>query len=121
MAFWNRSYGVLATENCCFLDRNQSTNISYAGSQTVNTLAPGWFRGFSEKKRLNARGFAREFLWSGMLYRPGKSLKRRGKSSSLHSKKIFLLGGCSFFVSDTISGWLLGHLGPLYLALGANR
>jgi len=38
-----------------------------------------------------------------MLYRPGKSLKRRGKSSSLHSKKNFLLGGCGFFVSDIIS------------------
>ena len=25
-----------------------------------------------------------------MLYRPGKSLKRRGKSSSVHSKKKFL-------------------------------
>jgi len=46
-------------------------------------------------------------LWSGMLYRPSKSLKRRGKSSSLHSKKIFLLGGCSFFMSDVISGGLL--------------
>jgi len=45
------------------------------------------------KKRLNAHGFAREFLRSGMLYRPGKYLKRRGKSSNLHSKKIFLLGG----------------------------
>jgi len=56
-----------------------------------------------------------------MLYRPGKSLKRRGKSSSLHSKKNFLLGGCGFFVSDVISGGLLGHLGPLCLALGANR
>jgi len=56
-----------------------------------------------------------------MLYRPDKSLKRLGKSSSLHSKKIFLLGGCGFFVSDVISGGLLGHLGPLGLALGANR
>jgi len=37
-----------------------------------------------------------------MLYRPSKSLKRRGKSCSLHSKKNFLLGGCSFFVSDVI-------------------
>ena len=36
-------------------------------------------------------------------------------------KKIFLLGGCVFFVSDVISGGLLGHLGPLCLALGANR
>jgi len=44
------------------------------------------------KKRLNARGFAREFLRFGMLYRPGKSLKRHNKSSSLHSKKIFCLG-----------------------------
>ena len=48
------------------------------------------------KKYLNARGFAWEFLWSGMLYRPGKSLKRRGKSSSLHSKKIFCLGCAGF-------------------------
>jgi len=84
-------------------------------------LASARIREFSEKKRLNARGFAREFLRSGVLYRLGKSLKRRGKSSSLHSKKIFLLGGCGLFVSDVINGGLLGHLGPLCLALGANR
>jgi len=36
-------------------------------------------------------------------------------------KKIFCLGGAGFFVSDIISGGLLGHLGPLCLALGANR
>jgi len=81
---------------------------------------PAAFGDFWKKTHLNARGFAREFLWSCMLYRPGKSLKRR-KSSSLHSKKKFLLGGCGFFVSDVISGGLLGHLGPLCLALGANR
>jgi len=45
---------------------------------------PAAFRDFRKKKRLNARGFTREFFWSGMLYRPGKSLKRRAKSSSLH-------------------------------------
>jgi len=66
-------------------------------NQIINSLASGCFRGFSEKKRLNARGFAWEFLRSAMLYRPSKSLKRRGKSSSLHLKKIFLLGGCLFF------------------------
>jgi len=54
--------------------------------------------GIFEKKRLNANGFAREFLWSGMLHRPSKSLKRRGKSSSLHSKKQFFAWGCGFFV-----------------------
>jgi len=77
--------------------------------------------GIFEKKRLNTRGFAQEFFQSGMLYRPGKSLKRCGKSSCLHSKKNFLLGGCGLFVSDEISGGLLGHLGLLCLALGANR
>jgi len=87
----------------------------------LNNLAPEWFQGFSEKKRLKTRGFAREFLRSSMLYRPGKSLKRCDKSSSLHSKKIVLLGECGFFVSDIISGGLLGHLGPLCLALDANR
>jgi len=76
---------------------------------------------FQKKKRLNAHGFAREFLWSGMLYRPGESLKRRGKSSSLHTKKIYFAWGVRFFVSDVISGGLLGYLGPLCLALGANR
>ena len=49
--------------------------------------------GIFKKNRLNARGFAREFLQFGMLYRSGKSLKRRSKSSSLHSKKKFSLGG----------------------------
>jgi len=56
-----------------------------------------------------------------MLYRPGKSLKKRSKSSSLHSKETLLLGGCGLSVSDVLSGGLLGHLGPLCLALGANR
>jgi len=96
-------------------------DINIFARPPFNFLASGCFRGFSEKKHLNARGSVREFLRSGMLYRPGKSLKRRGKSSSLHTKKIFLLGECGFFVSDVISGGLLGHLGPLFLALGANR
>jgi len=61
-----------------------------------NTLVSGCFRGFSNKKRLNARGFVQEFLQSSMLYRPGKSLKRRDKSCSLHSKKNFCLWGAGF-------------------------
>ena len=36
-------------------------------------------------------------------------------------KKIFCLGDAFFFVSDIISEGLFGHLGPLCLALGANR
>jgi len=37
------------------------------------------------------------------------------------TRKKCLLGGCGFFVSDVLSGGLLGHLGPLCLALGVNR
>ena len=36
-------------------------------------------------------------------------------------EKIFFPWGVRVFVSDVISGRLLGHLGPLCLALGANR
>ena len=65
---------------------------------TCSTL---WrLRGFSDfrkKKRLNARGVMPGFLWSGMLNRPGKSLKRCGKSSSPHSKKKFFAWGVQVF------------------------
>jgi len=44
---------------------------------------PAAFRN-SEKKHWNAHGFAQEFLWSCKGYRPGWSVKRRSKSSSLH-------------------------------------
>ena len=40
--------------------------VKIACASTFNSLASGCFRGFSEKKRLNARGFAREFLQSSM-------------------------------------------------------
>ena len=59
---------------------------------TINTLRTTWFRGFSAKKHLNARGFARELLRFGRLYRLGEGLKKRGQSSRLHSKKIFCVG-----------------------------
>jgi len=62
-----------------------------------------------------------EFLRSGKRYRYGKKFKRLGKSWSLHSKKHFLLAGGGLFVSDVISGGLLGYLGQLHLALGPNR
>jgi len=57
---------------------------------------PLGFGDFQKENHLNAHGFVREFLQSSMLHRPGKSLKRRGKSSSLHSKKFFCLGGAGF-------------------------
>jgi len=63
---------------------------------TINSLASGCFRGFSEKKRLNAHGFEWEFLQSGMLYIPGKSLKRCG-SLLVYTQKNFLRWGLRFF------------------------
>jgi len=37
------------------------------------------------------------------------------------NEKNFFGWGCGFFVSDIISGGLLGYLGPLHLTLGPNR
>jgi len=58
----------------------------------LNTLASGQKSKFLKKKHRNARGFAWEFLWSNKCYGAGRSVKRRCKSSSLHSKKVFWLG-----------------------------
>jgi len=87
----------------------------------LNTFESGWFWGFSQKKHLKSLVFAQEYLRSCLGYGPGRSVKRRSKFSSLDSKKKFLPGGWFFFLSDVISGGLLGHFGPLCLALGANR
>jgi len=37
------------------------------------------------------------------------------------ARKKFFAWGLRFFVSDVMSGGLLGHLGPVCLALGTNR
>jgi len=36
------------------------------------------------------------------------------------TRKNFVVKGYGFFVSDIISGELVGHLGPLHLALSSN-
>jgi len=48
------------------------------------------------KKHQNACGFAQGFLPFGKCHRPGRSVKRHGKSSSLHLKKNFCLGDVDF-------------------------
>jgi len=111
---------ILLTDVCIFKQNQQFLNNGKCLIFLLTIWRPAAFGDF-RKKRLNAHGFVREYLRSCLGYRPSRSVKRRGKSSCLHSKKYFLLGGCGFFVSDIISGGLLGHLGPLRLALGANR
>jgi len=49
-----------------------------------------------------------------------KAQKTRQVFLSALEKK-FLVGGADCFVSDVIGGGLLGHLGPLHVALDANR
>jgi len=63
---------------------------------TLTLWRPAAFGDFGKKKHWSARGFVREFLRSCKCYRPGRSVKRRGKSFSLHLKKIFLVGGADF-------------------------
>jgi len=55
-----------------------------------------------------------------MRQRAVQTLKRLGTSSSLQLRKFFVYG-FRFFVSDVISGVLLGLFGPLHTALGPNR
>jgi len=54
----------------------------------------------------------------------GRELFKDSKDSAsllVCTRKKFLLGGLGFFVSDVISGGLLGQLAPLHLALGPNH
>jgi len=89
--------------------------------QNQNTLTSGLIQAVHKKNSWIARGFAQEYLRSCTGYGPGRSVKRRGKSCSLKSKKFFLVGECRFFVSDVISGVFFGHHGQFHLALGTNR
>jgi len=75
---------------------HQFNFINTYGMLTLWRLAA--FGDFQKKTHLNARGFVWEYLRSCMGYRPGWSVKRRSKSSSLHSKKNFCLGGAFFCV-----------------------
>jgi len=59
--------------------------------ELLTLWCPAAFRDFRKKKRLNARGFAQEYLRSCTGYGPGRSVKRCGKSSSLQSKKKYIV------------------------------
>ena len=61
-----------------------------------NTLMSGLIQAVRKKNSWFARGFAWEYLRSCTGYGPGRSVKRRRKSCSLHSKKTFCLGGAVF-------------------------
>jgi len=62
--------------------------------QVFNTFAPGLIQAIHEKTAGSDVALGGNF--SDKHYRPGQKLKRIGKSCSLHSKKIFWLGGSGF-------------------------
>jgi len=71
--------------------------VSFNYTNNANTLTLWRPLGFGDFQKTPKRTWLCEGIsWSGMLYRPGKSLKRRGKSSSLHLKKSFCLGDAGF-------------------------
>ena len=85
----------------------------------INTIASVLFQAFRTKsggshvalrKRNSDAESARE------LFKCSKDLA----SHVVCNEKQFLVGGCGFFVSDFLCRGLLGHLDPLYLALGLN-
>ena len=86
-----------------------------------NTLASGHFRGFLRKNTETHMTLQRNFSGPVSATDPVKGSKDVASLVACTQKKIFLGGGCRFFVSDVISRGLLGHLGPLHLALGSNR
>jgi len=85
-----------------------------------------------ERKKFKTDTVSCSFKTFLTLSRPAEIGNSRAKTTGLH---VALCGnlsgsvsatdpvkeGCGFFVSDIISGGLLSHLGPLHLALGANR
>ena len=78
------------------------------------------FGDFQKKKRLTHVALCRNF--SGLVCSTDPVKVSKDMVNLLVcTRKNFLLAGFGFFMSDVISGGLLGHLGPLYLALSANR
>ena len=91
-SFLNRHDTIAYTSLQC-LDTCTLESVSLLLKIYINLLTlrrPAEKGDFQKKKHRNARGFAREFLQSYNGYEPGRSVKRRSKSSSLHSKQFFV-------------------------------
>jgi len=71
---------------------NENVNAVDNFFEMLNTLMSGLIQAIRKKNSWIARGFAWEYLRSCTGYGPGRSVKRHGKSCSLHLKKNFWLG-----------------------------
>ena len=91
------NYPMLINMNCFLLHfvRQAHMSIEYlCQGQSLNTLASGWFWGFSQKKHLNSHVFAQEYLHSCLGYRPGEREVSKNAASLLvcTQKKVFAWG-----------------------------
>jgi len=84
----------------------------------VNFFTSGKFRGFLNKT--NGSHVACMSVTLGSTVEESCSKAQKTRQVLQFAMKIFFGWGCGFFVSDITSGGLLGHLGPLHLALGPN-
>jgi len=81
---------------------------------------PAAFGDFHKKNTETHVAFRTNFSGPVSATNPVKSSKG-AVSLADYTQKTFFAWGYAFFVSDVISGGLLGHLGQLHLALGSNR
>jgi len=100
--------------------RYKNTTLYSDVALSINTLASGRFRGFSRKNTETQVALSGNFSSLVCATDPVKGSKDAA-SLLVCTRKNVLPEGCGFFVSYVISEGLLGHLGPLYLALGTKR
>jgi len=93
---------------------------SYTNSKRVKTLSyPACFEDFAPKQP--------DRMWlcasATLSLKVVESCSKAEKTQQVFwfAMKIHFWLGLIFFLSDVISGGLLGHLGPLHLALGPNH
>jgi len=84
-----------------------------------NTFTPRLIQAVRAKTLGSHVALRRKFFGPVSATDPFKSLKDSASLVACTRTKIFWLG-MQIFLSNFISGGLLGHLGPLHLALGPN-
>ena len=86
----------------------------------LNSFRAGWFRRFSQEKTAVFGCLTNALAPPPIVLESCSRAQTDRPVQQIALEKKFLLGGAGF-LSDIISGGLLGLLGPLCLALGAKR
>jgi len=107
-------------KNDCLLLHSNCIKCDYDHYRVFGTLASGRFWRFLKKDTETHVALRENFSHLVSVADLVESSKDVASLLVCSLKKILWLG-CGFFVSDVISRGRLGHLGLLYLALGANH